>query len=79
MKKKVKVLVVCDPMDCSPPQASVYGTLQEEYWSGLPFPSPGELLGMAKDWQQPKCPSVGDYLYVIVSVYLQKHRKILID
>ena len=25
-------------MDCSPP-----GVLQEEYWSGLPFPSPRDL------------------------------------
>ena len=39
----VKVLVaqssptLCDPMDCSPPGSSVH-------WSGLPFPSPGNLL-----------------------------------
>ena len=25
-------------MDCSPPGSSVHG----EYWSGLPFPSPGD-------------------------------------
>ena len=30
-------------MDCSPPGSSVHGTSQEEYWSGLPFPSPGDL------------------------------------
>ena len=30
-------------MDCSPPAASVHGILQEEYWSGLPFPSPANL------------------------------------
>ena len=33
----------CDPMDCSLPGSSVYGILQQEYWSGLPFPSPGDL------------------------------------
>ena len=33
---------LCDPMDCSPPGSSVHGILQE-YWSGLPFPSPGDL------------------------------------
>jgi len=31
---------LCDPMDYSPPGSSVRG-----YWSGLPFPSPGKLLG----------------------------------
>ena len=31
------------PMDCSPPGSSVHGILRQEYWSGLPFPSPGDL------------------------------------
>ena len=30
-------------MDYSPPGSSVHGILQAEYWSGLPFPSPGDL------------------------------------
>ena len=34
---------LCDPMDCSPPGSSVHGILQQEYWSGVPFPSPGGL------------------------------------
>ena len=29
----------CDPMDCSLPM----GFSRQEYWSGLPFPSPGDL------------------------------------
>ena len=33
----------CNPMDCSRPGSSVPGILQEEYWSGLPFPSPADL------------------------------------
>ena len=36
-------LTLCDLMDCSPPRSSVCGILQEKYWSGLPFPSPGDL------------------------------------
>ena len=32
-----------DPTDCSPPGSSVHGILQQEYWSQLPFPSPGNL------------------------------------
>ena len=30
-------------MDCSQPGFSVTGISQQEYWSGLPFPSPGTL------------------------------------
>ena len=32
-----------DPMDCSPQGSSVHGISRQEYWSGLPFPSPGLL------------------------------------
>ena len=44
---KVKVLftqsclTLCDPMDCSPPGFSAMGFSSQEYWNGLPFPSPG--------------------------------------
>ena len=34
---------LCDPMDCSLPGSSVHGISRQEYWSGLPFPSPGDL------------------------------------
>ena len=30
-------------MDYSLPGSSIHGILQQEYWSGLPFPSPGDL------------------------------------
>ena len=37
-------LTLCDPMDCSPHQAPpCMGFSTQEYWSGLPFPSPGGL------------------------------------
>ena len=32
-----------DPLDCSPPGFSVQGIFQQEYWNGLPFPTPGDL------------------------------------
>ena len=32
-----------DPMDYSPPGSSVHGISRQEYWSGLPFPPPGDL------------------------------------
>ena len=34
---------LCNFMDCSPPGSFVHGILQQEYWSDLPFPSPGDL------------------------------------
>ena len=45
---KVSVAQLCltfwDSMDCSPPGSSVHGIFsRQEYWSGLPFPSPGDL------------------------------------
>ena len=37
-------LTLCDPMDSSLHQASPsMGFSRQEYWSGLPFPSPGNL------------------------------------
>ena len=47
MKLKVLVtqlcLTLCDPMDCSL-QVSSMEFSRQEYWSGLPFHSPGDLL-----------------------------------
>ena len=37
-------LTLWDPMDCSLPGSSVHwGYSRQEYWSGLPFPPPGDL------------------------------------
>ena len=33
---------LCDPVDYNPPGSSV-GFSRQDYWSGLPFPSPGDL------------------------------------
>ena len=47
--EKWKVLVtqscptLCDPMDCSRPLTLSMEFSRQEYWSGLPFPSPGNL------------------------------------
>ena len=35
-------LALCDPVHCNPPGSSVHG-IPQEYWSGLPLPSPGDL------------------------------------
>ena len=37
-----------DPMDCSPPGSSVHGIFRQEYWSGVPLPSPISALPTIK-------------------------------
>ena len=47
--RKVEVIVtqscptLCDPVDCSPPGPPVHAFSKQKYWSGLLFPSPGDL------------------------------------
>ena len=36
---------LCDPMDCSLTASSVHRISRQEYWNGLPYPPPGDLLG----------------------------------
>ena len=37
-------MTLCDPMDCVAHQAPLsMGFARQEYWSGLSFPSPGDL------------------------------------
>ena len=36
-------LTLCDPMDYSPPGSPSMGFSRQEYWSGLPLPSPRDL------------------------------------
>ena len=47
MKVKVLVILWCltlyNPMDCRPPGSLSMEFSRQEYWSGLPFPSPGDL------------------------------------
>ena len=37
------VLSLRDPMDCSPPGSSAIEFSRQEWWSGEPFPFPGDL------------------------------------
>ena len=36
-------LTLRDPVDCSPPGSSVHEVSRQEFWSGVPFPPPGDL------------------------------------
>jgi len=47
---------LCDPMSCSLPGSSLsMEFIIQEYWSGLPFPSPGDLLDPGIE---PMCPGL---------------------
>ena len=54
------VASVCDPMDCSLPGSSVHGFSRQEYWSGLPFPSPS-------GFSRPRDPTQVSYVFCIGS------------
>ena len=49
-------------MDCSPPGSSVHGILQAEHWSGLSFPSPGDLPDPE---MEPKSPALAGGLFTL--------------
>ena len=36
-------LTLCGPTDCSSPVSSAHGLFQQEHWSGLLLPNPGDL------------------------------------
>ena len=36
--------ILCDPMDCSLPGSSIRGISRQEYWSGVPSPSPEDVF-----------------------------------
>ena len=36
-------LILCDPWTIAPQASLSMGFSKQEYWSGLPFPSPGDL------------------------------------
>ena len=56
---------LCDPMDCSPPGSSVHRISKEEYWRGLPFPSPGDL---SNPGIEPKSPGLAGGFFTTESL-----------
>ena len=70
---------LCDPMDCSPHGLNPLsmGFSRQEYWSGLPYPSPGHLLNPGSDpcllhllhWQVGSLPFAPPFLFL----HLAKH------
>ena len=46
-------LTLCDPMDCSLLGSSGTGFSWQENWSGVPFPTPGDLLSPGMETESP--------------------------
>ena len=55
-------LTHCGPMDCSPPGSLSMGFSGQEYWSGLSFPSPGELPNPGIE---PRSPAISGRFFTI--------------
>ena len=59
MKSESEVAQSCltlpDPMDCSLPGSSIHGFSRQEYWSGLPLPSPSLLTDVDKFGKRLAC------------------------
>ena len=64
-------------MDYSPPGSSVHGISQQEYWSGLPFPSPGDVpyLGTELRQEAGEHPSTRVKLLEIQSLWIKTPRR----
>jgi len=47
-------LTLCEPMNCGLPAPPSMGFFRQEYWSGLPFPSPGYLTNLEIKFRSPE-------------------------
>ena len=56
-------LTLRDPMDGTPPGSSVLGFSRQEDWSGLPCPSPGDLLDPGIKPVTPESPALAGGLF----------------
>ena len=69
---------LCDPMDCNPPGFSVLEFSRQEYWSGLPFPAPGDLPDPGSEPLSPASPTFRFFTAVPPGkmVYFQREMRI---
>ena len=51
-------LTLCDPMDCNPQSPMSMEFPGQEYWSGLSFPSPGDLPSLGMEPMSPDSPAL---------------------
>ena len=60
------VQLFATPMDYSMPGSSVHGIFWQEYWSGLPFPTPGDLPNPGVEPESLTSPALARELFTIV-------------
>ena len=58
---------LCDPSDCSPPGSSRQQSSRQQYWSGLPFPPPGDLPGPGIEPLSPEIPALAGRFFAAAS------------
>ena len=61
-----------DPMDCSLPGSSVHGFSRQEYWSGVPLPSPSSVTSGVQLFVTPWAVACQAYLPITNSQSLLK-------
>ena len=60
-------LILSDPMDCSHQAPLSMGFFRREYWSGLPFPLPGDLPDPGIKAKSPTSPALADGFFTTES------------
>ena len=50
-------------MDCNSPGSSTHGFIRQEYWSGLAFPTPGDLPDPEIEPTAPASPALADAFF----------------
>ena len=69
---------LCDPRDCSPQAPLSVGFSRHEYWSGLPFPSPGHLPHPGIEPGSLTCPALaGGFFTTSATWEVQSHLRTL--
>ena len=57
-------LILCDPMHCQAPLSMEFS--RQEYWSGVPFPSPGDLPNSGIEPTSPAIPALAGGIFTTV-------------
>ena len=70
MSDSLRTHGLCDLMGWSPPGSSVLQMSQQEYWSRLPFPSPGNLPDPGMKSTFLKFPALADGFFITSATYL---------
>ena len=59
-------LTLCNPMDCSPLGSPVHVFSRQEYWSGLPFPTSGDIPNPRIECVSPVFPALAGKFFATV-------------